>query len=191
MFYHILGQESGQLYLPFKSFEGKCDNMVFSTAKGPFNTKMSLNNHKVDQVSFTKILGIWITDDLGRKIQKQWDYMLVSICQKSYARMSMQTKLRYIGVKTKDLIEIYILYIRSLKQYCSTAFNSNLTAEQSEDKKNCLRVILEENLIIYTAALEMSGLKILLEHREQRCHKFALKCIQHPINKRLFPLNKS
>ena len=89
--------------------------MVFSTAKGPFNTKMSLNNHKVDQVSFTKILGIWITDDLGRKIQKQWDYMLVSICQKSYARMSMQTKLRYIGVKTKDLIEIYILYIRSLK----------------------------------------------------------------------------
>ena len=75
---------------------------MFSRAKVPFNTRLTLNNHKLDKVSATKILGIWITDDLS------WEKNTKAICQKSYARMSMLTKLRYVGVMTEDLVEIYI-----------------------------------------------------------------------------------
>ena len=35
----------------------------------------------------------------------------------------------------------------------------------------------------------MCGLAPLFERREERCLSFALKCIKHPKNVRLFPLN--
>ena len=98
-----------------------------------------------------------------------------------------------MGVGIEDLIDIYKLYIRSLTEYCATAFHSSLTLEQSTDleriQKTCLRVILGDNYVSYTAALEMTGLSPLNERREKRCLEFALRSVKHPINKRIFPLN--
>ena len=69
------------------------------------------------------------------------------------------TKLRYLVVSTEDLIELYILFIRSTTEYCSIAFHSSLTVEQSKDiervQKASLKVILGGSYIDYTAALEM------------------------------------
>ena len=93
--------------------EGKCDYMVFSRWKVPFNTRLTLNNQKLDKVSATKIMGIWITDDLS------WEKNTKA---KSYARMSMLTKLRYVGVMTEDLVEIYILFQWVLTQFKLTWF---------------------------------------------------------------------
>ena len=68
------------------------------------------------------------------------------ICVKAYSRMSMITKLKYVGVTTEDLIDIYILYIRSITEYCSVVFHSRLTNEDSDKieriQKTCLKVIL-------------------------------------------------
>ena len=98
-----------------------------------------------------------------------------------------------MGVGIEDLIDIYKLYIRSLTEYCATAFHSSLTLEQSTDleriQKTCLRVILGDNYVSYTAALEMTGLSPLNERREKRCLEFALRSVKHPINRRIFPLN--
>ena len=44
--------------------------------------------------------------------------------------MTMLTKLKYAGVPKEDLITIYILYIRSLLEYCSVVRHSTLTDEQ-------------------------------------------------------------
>ena len=43
----------------------------------------------------------------------------------------------------------------------------------------------------YEAALEMTGLQTLHDRREKRCLDFASKCLKHPVNKRMFPLNKN
>ena len=37
--------------------------------------------------------------------------------------------------------------------------------------------------------MEMCGLTPLYERREDRCLSVAKKCLKHPVNKRLFPLN--
>ena len=50
--------------------------------------------------------------------------------------------------------------------------------------------MLADNYVSYEAALEMCDLENLDERRESRCLSFAKKCIGHPKNKRLFPLNK-
>ena len=98
-----------------------------------------------------------------------------------------------MGVSLEDLIDIYKLYIRSIAEYCSVVFHSSITQEESKKieriQKICLKVILGDMYISYEAALEMCGLTTLRERRETRCLDFALKCVKHTKNKRLFPLN--
>ena len=105
----------------------------------------------------------------------------------------MLTKLRYAGVSIEDLIIVYKLYIRSSLEYCGVAFHSSLSSQQAASLDRCqavcLKVILGESYISYEAAMEMAGLTKLSDRRQTRCEEFSKKCIQHPTNKRLFPLN--
>ena len=70
----------------------------------------------------------------------------------------MITKLKYVGVAIQDLLEIYILFIRSITEYCSVAFHSSLTKDESAKiekiQKTCLKVILGDMFIDYPSALE-------------------------------------
>ena len=89
----------------------------------------------------------------------------------------------------------YILFIRSVTEYCAVAFHSSLTIEQSDKlekiQKTCLKVILGVMYIDYSAALEMCGLQTLSDRRGKRCLDFSLKCIKHEKNNRIFPVNHS
>ena len=80
------------------------------------------------------------------------------------------------------------------RDICAAVFHSRLTVEQSYKleriQKVCLRIILGDMYVDYESALEMCGLTLLSERREDRGLSFALKCVNHPRNKRLFPLNQ-
>ena len=102
----------------------KCNYMIFSRSKSNFATRLSLNNQTLDRVRATKLLGLWITED------QSWTKNCQPICQKAYSRMSIITKLKYVGISKEELIEIYILFIRSVVEYCAVAFHSTLTQEQ-------------------------------------------------------------
>ena len=145
-----------------------------------------LNNIPLERVSVTKMLGVWLQEDLG------WDENTKQICKKAYTRVSVLTKLKYIGISTEDLITIYILFIRSLTEYCSVVFHSSLTVRQSDKietiQKTCLKIILDVNYVSYSAALEMSGLKRLSVRREERQHTFSQKCLKNDICKNIFPM---
>ena len=79
--------------------------------------------YKVDQTPVAKVLGVWISQD------RSWDRNTKEMCRKAYSRMSMLTKLKYVGVSIEDLVEIYILFIRSVLEYCAVAFHSSLTVK--------------------------------------------------------------
>ena len=135
----------------------QCDYMVFSRAQSDFATKLSVKNTTMDKVSVSKILGVWIEDSLG------WGKNTTEICVKAYSRVSMLTKLKYIGVKVEDLLDIYALFIRSVVEYCSVAFHSSPTIEQTNDleriQKVCLKIILGDNFVDYSAALDTLSTK--------------------------------
>ena len=105
----------------------------------------------------------------------------------------MLTKLKYVGVPTADLIHIYLLYIRSLLEYCSVVWHSTLTVQQSDNlervQKLSLKIILGQYYDGYENALKWSGLERLVERREQRCLKFGLKSLLHPVHSKMFPIN--
>ena len=110
-----------------------------------------------------------------------------------YARMTMLTKLKYVGVNNEDLLNIYILYIRSLLEYCSVVWHSTLTLEQSNNlervQKLCLKVILGSEYNGYTQALKERGLDRLSDRREQKCLNFGFKSLLHPVHANMFPVN--
>ena len=124
-----------------------------------------------------------------------WEKNISEICKKAYSRVKMLSKLKYVGTKKKDLILLYCLHIRSITEYCSTAFHSSLTLKQANKlesiQKTCLRIILGEDYISYESALISTNLLSLKQRREKKEISFALKCTKHPTNSTLFPINPS
>ena len=160
--------------------EEKAKYMIF--------TRLTVNGQTLDRVEAVKVVGVWLTTWLD------WERNTSEICRKSYARVTMITKLKYAGVNAVDLINIYILYIRSVLEYCSVLWHSTLTVGQCQAiervQKTCLKIILGPEYTSYEAALEYTGLESLRDRREARCLQFGLKCLVHPIHSRMFPVNQ-
>ena len=161
--------------------------MIFTRAQQDFATRLTINDHKIEQINATKILGLWISEDLS------WERNTTEICRKAYSRMSMLTKLKHAGVSTDDLLDVYKLFIRTITEYCAVSFHSSLTVSQATDieriQKVCLKIILGCEYTTNSDALDMVGLDTLHDRREKRCLDFAKKCLKHPVHKRLFPIN--
>ena len=167
--------------------ENKSNYIIYTRSKQAFSTRLKLNDLPLERLSVTKVLGVWLQEDMG------WDANTKQICIKAYSRVSILSKLKYAGICTDDLITIYSLFIRSLTEYCSVVFHSSLTLNQTHKleaiQKTCLRVILDVNYVSYDAALEMCGLETLSSRRNKRQLTFALKCVKSDFNKSMFPLN--
>ena len=99
--------------------------VVFSRNKENFAKRLFANNVFLEKLSFTKLLGVWISEDMS------WSKNCQEISKTAYSRLSMITKLKYVGVNVKDLLDIYILFIRSVTEYCAVSFHSSLTQQQS------------------------------------------------------------
>ena len=167
--------------------EVKSNYLVFSRSKEPFATRLTMNSVTLERKSVTKILGMWISEDLS------WSKNCQEIAKKAYSRLSLITKLKYVGVNRNDLIDIYILFIRSVTEYCAVVFHSSLTQKESEKleriQKTSLKIILGEEYLDYQNALSLCGLQTLRERREKRCFDFSVKSVSHYRNRRIFPKN--
>ena len=91
--------------------------------------------------------------------------------KKSYARLSLLCKLKFIGMNLKDLV--YIAYIRSILEYCCVVWSSSLTIAQDEAlervQKVSLKVILGPVYVNYQSALSVLELETLRIRREKLC----------------------
>ena len=148
-----------------------------------------MNGEKIDRQEYVKILGVWLSEDIG-----DWTKNTSEICRRAFSRMGMLSKLKYVGVPIEDLVEIYCLFIRSTAEYCSAVFATSLTVEQdrklSNIEKTALRIILQDNYISYEAALEMTGLSSLSDRRAAHLLSFSRRASRHPVHgPRMFPLN--
>ena len=166
--------------------EDKTNYMIFTRSKTDFTTRLTVNGCKLDQVKVAKLLGVWISEYLS------WTRNCQEISKKAYARINMLSKLKYAGMKLEDLVNIYILHIRSVTEYCSSAFHSSLTLEQDKKlesiQKVSLKVIMGQAYVDYENALQITGLKTLHTRREERCLKYGLKSIKHNQLKNMFPV---
>ena len=161
--------------------------MVISRSTKPFSTRLDIKGTILERKNEIVHLGMWLTDSLC------WERHISEICKKAYPRVRMLSRLKYLGASTENLLKLYCLHIRSVTEYCSTAFHSTLSLRLNNKleaiQRTCLRVILDMMFVDYSSALEMCGLKTLNFRRESRSLQFAIKCSTHVTQQSMFPLN--
>ena len=168
--------------------EDKTKYMVFTRSHTEIATRLMINGNTLERIEEVKLVGVWLTTFLD------WDKNTRELCKKAYARMTMLTKLKYVGTPIKDLIEVYILYIRSILEYCSVVWHSTLTTDQERSLENvqklCLKIISGSNYIDYEEALNTFELERLSKRRKSKCLKYGLKSLLHLVHSDTFPVNE-
>ena len=166
----------------------KCDYLILSRCQTDFVTRLTVNGTKIDQKVATKVLGCWIEEEPGK-----WAKNTSELVKSAYSRISMLSKLKYTGVSTADLLDIYKLFIRSRAEYMSVVWHSSLTAAEANKieniQKTSLKIILADSFTDYESGLDISGLSSLAMRREARCLAFAKRCLTNKQTQHLFPLN--
>ena len=152
-----------------------------------FNTRLKLEDKLLEQVQETKLLGVIVNEKLS------WQSNTSFIVKKAYKRMTILHKLFEFTVPKEELVDIYILYIRSVVESSAVVWHSSLTQGQELEiervQKVALRIILKEEYVSYANALELCSLQTLKDRRNQLCLTFAKKCTKNPKTSDMFPLN--
>ena len=161
--------------------------MIFNFSKKyQANTRISLDDKVIDQVTSTKLLGLTITSNLT------WKQNTSSLVKRAYSRMIILKNLFSFGVSTGDLVQIYTLYIRSVVEQCAVVWHSSITQKERIEleriQKVALRIILKQDYVDYNHALKTTGLETLNDRRQKLCLNFAKKCVRNEQTKKMFPV---
>ena len=112
--------------------------MIFNfTDKHQFNTRLSLENNVLEQVSEKSLLGVVINDRLT------WDSNTDFIVKKAYKRMIILHNLFKFGLPVDELVQIYILYIRSLVENSAVVWHSSLKMAEIKAIERVQKVALK------------------------------------------------
>ena len=95
--------------------------VVNFTDKYQFNTRLSLKGNLLQQVSETRLLGAVLNDQL------KWHSNTDFLVKKAYKRMIMLHKLYEFGLEVEEMVNIYILYIRSILESSAVVWHSSIT----------------------------------------------------------------
>ena len=160
--------------------------MIFNTTDNyQVTTRLTVNNVLLDIISETDLLGVVISSDLT------WRSNTKLLVQRAYKRIILLHKLFEFAVPEKDLVTIYVLFIRSILEQSCVVWHSAITKEEEVSLERVQKVILKQEYNNYDDALKRTNLQTLVDRREKLCLNFALKCTTHEKNKEMFPLNKT
>ena len=161
--------------------------MINFTQNYQVNTRLYMKEQLLSQVSETRLLGVILRDDLSFKSNTEF------ITKKAYKIMSILHKLCQFDVPVVELVDIYILYIRSVVEQSAVIWHSSITKGEQYDlervQKCALRIILKQDYESYQNSLKIVGLDSLTARRTQLCLKFARKCTRNENTKHIFPPN--
>ena len=153
--------------------------MLFNPSKTKdFLPRFVLNNHELDLVEETKLLGLVIRSDLS------WTSNTLYMVKRASKKLWCLRRLKNFGATTKDLLDVYVKQIRCLLEYAVTVWQPSLTVEDSlkieRVQKSALAIILGQNFKSYKSALLQLNLDTLAARRIKLCEKFSIKAQKHP-----------
>ena len=142
-----------------------------------FEPKIELSNKELNMVEKTKLLGIMVSSDLS------WEDNTNYIVERCNKRIWILRRLKKLGARINDLVDVYCKQIRSIAEYGVPIWNSSLTGNQivklERIQKTAFHVILGSAYTSYSSALKILNMKKICVRRVKLCLKFALKCEKH------------
>ena len=152
-----------------------------------FTSRITIEEQPLQLVSETKLLGLILRNDM--KWSSNTDYLV----KRANARMELLRRLAHFSAPVKDMIQIYITYIRSILEQSCVIWHSSLTEEDNQKlervQKNACRNILKEKYESYENALDVLCIDSLFKRREKLILAYGRKCLTLDQTKEFFPLN--
>ena len=147
----------------------KTKYMILNFCKSKnFQTRLSINNTLLEQVHETRLLGLVISEDLT------WHSNTNSLVKRAYARMIILKRLYHFNLPKYQMIQIYILYIRSITEQSSVVWSSSITEDEvcalERTQKVALKIIYQNEYISYENAL----LGLICKHCPKRGKFFCI-----------------
>ena len=134
----------------------------------------------LDIVDHTKLLGRIVSNDLS------WSRNTLSLIKRANSRMELLRRISSFSAPLKDLVQIYITYIRSILEQSCVIWHSTLTQEDSDNlervQKNALRNILKERYSNYESSLKLVCLTTLFQRRDNLLYNFGKKMYKYRTN---------
>ena len=128
-----------------------------------FSTRLQLEDKNIDNINEAKLLGTIITSNM------KWHKNTSNLIRKAYASMQILRKLFPFGLPVHELVNIYIIYIRSIVEQSCVVWHSALTEDERTDtervQKIAFRIILKQDYDNYEAALIKLNLETLDKRR--------------------------
>ena len=135
-----------------------------------------LDGRDIEMVEETRLLGLVLRSDLS------WSSNTESIIARSNKKLWFLKRLKKLGAKTKDLLDLYNKHIGTILEYAAPVWHSALTEEDrlrlERVQKSALHIILGAKYKSYSSALKLTGTRTLFETRRKICLKFAKKSLK-------------
>ena len=153
-----------------------------------FTTRLHIDNALLEEVKNMTLLGFVFSNNM---FMKNNTYNLI---KKANQRMTIIRKLYNFSVPTKDLVQIYCLFVRSILEFNSCVWFASITEQEKEDlervQKIACRLILREKYLSYEKSLSILQIQTLEARRLSMALNFGKKCTKNPKMKDLFPENE-
>ena len=152
--------------MKMKLIHKKSSVMIFNfTDNYQFSSRIEMEGTRLELKKQCKLLGVILTSDL------KWEENTKFLIKRANARMEILRRLKSYNPPLSDLVNIYVLYIRSILEQSCTIWHTSLTKENTSDlervQKNALRNILQEKYTDYETALYTLKLETLEARREK------------------------
>ena len=101
--------------------------LIFNfTQKYQFTSRLTMEGKPLDIVDHTKLLGLIVSNDLT------WSKNTQYIIKRANSRMELLRRISNFNAPIKDLVQIYITYIRSILEQSCVIWHSTLTQEDCD-----------------------------------------------------------
>ena len=109
-----------------------------------FTSRIEIDSQPLKLVSETKLLGLILRSDM------KWSSNTEYLVKRANARMELLRRLAHFSAPVKDMVQVYITYIRSILEQSCVIWHSSLTEEDSQKlervQKNACRNILMKSI---------------------------------------------
>ena len=132
--------------------------------------KLFYNSNELEVIYKTKLLGVIWTSSC------EWDENTAYLTKKANSRLYFLRRLKSLGAGTQVLKEVYILFVRSILEYCAPLWAANLTKKSvkalTRVEKHAFRIIFPEKT--YEESTQILQIQNLAERRfflSKKCAK--------------------
>ena len=145
--------------------------------KTDFLPEIIVDNHELEVVDEIRLLGLTIRSDL------KWTSNTSNMVKRASKRLWMLRRLKNLGAKQVDLVDVYCKQIRSVLELAVPAWQSSVTKTEKQDieriQKSACHIIQGSDYISYKNSLIALQLESLETRRVKLSMNFALKAEKH------------